>query len=519
MFWKRTLTVPAILLVLNTGVQAAPADSLSANVPLNSPLYGYIEKFDGLGYLQSMPTGTKPYTRMQMTKWLVEIQDQEKNQPIPQYLLSAKAELERELAPELQLISGKKADQSIGFKELRLEIADYTGDALRYRTSTNANSMNSGPRAGVQPLNGNNNGYRYGQNGNFVASALLTGKLATDLVVALEPRFSYDDDQSGDVSLISGYIKTRINGTAVQIGKDPIFWGHGATGSLILGNNMEPLTFIKFSNIEPYKSRGFFQFLGDMNVTAFYSELEDNRTSISANEINGPSFVGVRSDFKPQDNFTFGLSFTSMVGGEGKGLSGGDWWDWVSGRNDDAAQDKWNNIAGLDFKVRLPRWDGVQVYGELYGEDQANYMPSRVAGRIGAYIPRLNSDGQWDLKLEYAQTSNWWYVHQLYTNGYVYKGDILGDPIGHNSRQIYAKVGHYLNKNSQVSFNIQRTEMDRDAAVQQNINSGWLQYQTQLKDQLQLTGTLGLAKVENANFTSGNDETDHFAGVSLRWSY
>lgn len=513
MFWKKVVTISLISLSITVGVQASPADSLSANVPLASPMYGYIEKFDGLGYLQSMPTGTKPYTRMQMAKWLTEIQANEQNRPIPSYLSGAKLELERELAPELQVMAGKKTDQSVSIKDFRVDFADYDGDTLRYRMS------GSGPQAGYQSLNGNNNGYRYGQNTNFVTSAWVVGKPATDLVVAIEPRVSYDDDQNGDVSLISGYIKTRFNGTAVQIGKDPIFWGHGAAGSLILGNNIEPLTTIKFSNLEPYRSRGIFRFLGDMNMTAFYSQLEDNRTSTNANEINSPSFVGIRSDFTPQDDFTFGLSMTSMIGGNGKGLSGSDYLDWLFGRNSDAAQDKWNNIAGFDFKLRMPRWNGIQVYGELYGEDQANYLPSKVAGRAGVYIPRLNSDGEWDMKLEYAQTSNSWYVHQLYTSGYVYKGNIIGDPMGHNSRQVYAKVGHYLNRNSQLSFNVQRTEMDRDAAVQQNINSGWLQVQSQLNDQLQLTGTLGLAKIENAGFSNGNDSTDHFAGVSLRWMY
>lgn len=512
MFWKKILLLSVIASSITMG-GASAADALSVNVPLTSPLYRYIEKFDGLGYLQSMPTGTKPYTRMQMAKWLIEIQAQEKNQPIPSYLLGAKAEMERELAPELQVLAGEQADQSVSLKEVRLELADYSGDELRYRMN------GSGPRAEYQPLNSNNNGYRYGQNGNMITSVLLTGKIANDLVVAVEPRFSYDADQQGKASLISGYVKTRINGTAVQIGRDPVFWGYGATGSLILGNNMEPLTSIRFSNIEPYRSNGFFRFLGDMNVTALYSELEDNRTSINANEVNSPSFVGIRSDFSPRQNFTFGLSFTSMLGGKGKGLSGGDYLDWLFGRNDEASQDKWNNIAGFDFKWRVPRWNGVQVYGELYGEDQANYMPSKVAERVGVYVPRLNSNGEWDMTVEYAQTGNAWYGHQLYTNGYVYKGSIMGDSLGHNSSQVYVKIGHYLNKSSQVSFNAQRTVMDRDAAVQQSVNSGWLQLQTQLKDQLQLTGVLGLAKVENANFTSGNDDTGHFAGVSLRWSY
>ncbi|XER14379.1 hypothetical protein SATMO3_46620 [Sporomusa aerivorans] len=495
-------------------VQATPSDWVSPNVPLSSPLYGYVEKFDGLGYLTSIPDGTKPYTRMQMAKWLTEIQAAAEQRPLPQYLAGMKQAMERELTPELQILAGEAADMAPALKEVRLELADYSGDSLRYRAS-----VASGPRAGQQPLNNNNNGYRYGQNGNIIASFLFTGKLGEDVAVALEPRFSYDRDQQGDVALTSGYIKTRINGTAIQVGKDPVFWGHGATGSLILGNNMTPLTSIRLSNLEPYTSKGIFRFLGEMNFTAMYSELENDRTRFNTNEVDNPSFVGLRSTFTPQKNFTFGLSLTSMLGGKGKGLSSGDYWDWLTGRNDDAGEDKWNNIAGLDFKVRLPKWNGVQIYGELYGEDQANYMPSKVAERVGVYIPRLSQDGRWDMKVEYVNTTNAWYSHQLYTNGYVYKGDIIGDPAGHNARQYYVQLGNFLDKDSKISLNAKQVKQDRDASSPQTINSLWLQYQTQLREQVFLDSQLGIARISNANFTGGQDETDHFAGASVRWVF
>lgn len=47
MFWKRVLSVSFVISALSTGIQASPSDGISANVPLSSPLYGYIEKFDG----------------------------------------------------------------------------------------------------------------------------------------------------------------------------------------------------------------------------------------------------------------------------------------------------------------------------------------------------------------------------------------------------------------------------------------------------------------------------------------
>ncbi|MDF2564952.1 MAG: Capsule assembly protein Wzi [Massilibacillus sp.] len=167
----------------------------------------------------------------------------------------------------------------------------------------------------------------------------------------------------------------------------------------------------------------------------------------------------------------------------------------------------------------MPQWGGVQVYGELYGEDQSNYMPSKPAERGGVYIPRLSKDGSWDMRLEYAHTSNSWYIHQLYTNGYVYKGNIIGDPMGHDANQFFVKVGHYLDKNTQLSLNANRVTMEQSMPVEQVINSYWLGYQTQLREGVFLDGSLGIARVSNANFTNGHDDTDHFVSVTLRRMY
>ena len=512
--WGKICAAGLIAIAWSAGVQASPADWVSPNVPLSSPLYGYIEKFDGLGYLTSMTTGTKPYTRMQMAKWLTEIQTKSVKRPLSGYMAGIKQEMERELQPELKVLAGDNTDVSLALKEVRIEAASYTGDSLKYTASTN-----SGPMASFQPLNVNNNGYRYGRRENYIASAWLAGKISDDTVMALESRMSYDSDQHADIGLISGYIKTRINGTAIQVGKDPVLWGHSETGSLILGNNMKPLTSIKISNLEPYTTRGFFRFLGKMNFTGLYSELEDDRTRLTTHEVNKPSFVALRGDFTPKRNVTFGLSLASMMGGKGKALDKGDYWDWLLGRNADAAEDKWNTIAGLDFKVRLPQWGGLQVYGELYGEDQSNYLPSKPAERCGVYLPRLSKDGSWDMRLEYAHTSEWWYIHQLYTSGYVYKGNIIGDPMGHDANQFFVKVGRYLDKNTQVSLNANRVTMERSTPVKQAVNSFWIRYQTQLRERVFLDGSLGMAKISNANFTNGGDNTNHFAGMMVRWVY
>lgn len=74
----------------------------------------------------------------------------------------------------------------------------------------NAYRYHKGINASWQPLNRNNNGYRYGDGINIIGKAEIAGSLNKDLALSLTPRFSYDKDQHGDASIEEGYVKTHL---------------------------------------------------------------------------------------------------------------------------------------------------------------------------------------------------------------------------------------------------------------------------------------------------------------------
>ena len=135
-------------------------------------------------------------------------------------------------------------------------------------------------------------------------------------------------------------------------------WGQGETGNLALGDNMRPLTTLQAHFIEPQKVGGFFRFLGQADVHLFYGFLEGDRSDRARarglKDYDDAGLIGIRADFSPTSYFTFGLSRLSMLGGKGNGLDGSDWGHWLYGRNDDADQDRWDDIAGGDFRLSLP---------------------------------------------------------------------------------------------------------------------------------------------------------------------
>ncbi len=507
----KMIVTNAALLALGAG-SAFAATAATANVSVDSPYYSYIEKLSAMGYLDTMPNGAKPYSRMQMAQWVVQAQDKAASKPMPKYLADEVDALASYVAPEVATLRGNKTEDTLKLRSVSLTAAAQVSDASRYSYGPSVN-------AGWQSFGANRNGYRYGRDGNGILEAEISGNIGHETAIALRPHFSYDKDNDFSASLEEGYIKTRAGIWAFEAGKEALTWGQGETGSLALGHNMRPLTSVQAHFIEPQKVGGFFRFLGQADVHLFYGFLEGDRADQARvhgrTDYDDAGLLGIRADFSPTSYFTFGLARLSMLGGDHNGLNSSDWGHWLYGRNDDAATDRWDDIAGGDFRLSLP---GVTFYGELYGEDQSHYMPSKVAWRAGLYLPKLTHDGSWDMTLEMADTSDAWYSHQRFQNGWTYHDAIIGDSMGRDARKYYGAVRHYLPKEANIGLYAMRTEMERSTPDHPTVNEIGLTGQTKIGQNVYLSGIIGYANVENANFTNKTNH-DKFATATVQWRY
>ena len=150
--------------------------------------------------------------------------------------------------------------QAVCCRSPRLAYGDMRQDSYRYRKGINAS---------WQPLNRNNNGYRYGDGINIIGAAEIFGSLNKDLALSLTPRFSYDKDQHGDASIEEGYVKTHLGVWGIELGKQAVQWGKAP---FAMSNNATPQTMLKLNLLEPHTfDNGFLKFLGKANVNVFYS--------------------------------------------------------------------------------------------------------------------------------------------------------------------------------------------------------------------------------------------------------
>ncbi|MBP2645629.1 MAG: Capsule assembly protein Wzi [Firmicutes bacterium] len=484
--------IPCVWAGESSSHEAKLPHTLALNIPLNSYIYGYLDKLAALGYLEEMSTGTKPYTRLQAARWVEKIAARAKEKGgLEAYATDMLATLEREFQPERAELRGAPREMGIALKEWTASGAYYHGDSLK----------EIGTKATWQPLNTNNGGYRLADGLSAYTQLTLAGSVNENLLVSVTPRVKVGDNTSAEIQ--NGYVKTKVNNMEIEVGKEDAWWGQGTRGGRSLTNNAEAVTSLKLSNMDAIDSRIF----GPAYLSVRYGVLEQDRS-----DVKYPSLVGLRLDFVPSDTFTFGLSRMDIVGGQGRMLNRSSMKDFLFGKNADVGDDQWDTQAGMDFRWRLK--NDTQVYGEVYGEDAAGILPSELSELAGVYFPRLSSSGDWDATLEWAHTRPCWYVHGVYTNGWTYKDNILGDAMGADALRYYAGINRYC-PGIVYGVNLERVVQNVNGPVTQTVDSFWLSAQYRLAEALFVKAQAGVAGIKNANFEQGRSGHSYLASVTV----
>ncbi len=510
----------------------------SVNVPLDHWSYGAIEKLDGFGLIHSDIQGMRPFTRIEMARLVKEalLQKEYASGEFPsivEYLLS---KLQREFQDEMGALKVGGNDHATTFikplEEIEARYVYSEGqprEFVGFPVRPNRIKATEGT-----PLVYNNDGVIYGEHHNFTLQFSSSMRLGNILSGYIEPILLVREND-GDVAniddaeldILKGYGKISPWNIEFEAGRDNLWWGQGYHGSLILTDNAAPLDLMKLSNPVPFLLPWYFKYLGPFKYTVFISRLEEDREAPHA------LFGGIRFGFKPFPILEMGLNATAIFNGDGKPhINFSDFLDFIGFQGGESNK-KFNQIAGLDFRLQLPFLRNAQVYGEYGGEDSGGleypeeFLFGDIGYLVGIYFPRLTCDGKTDLRFEYANnahrvdsTPGYWYGNAVYRSGYTHNGMIMGHHMGPDSMDFFARATYYLTNDLKVGLDYDYMETGVTlSATEEKINQIGTDVTYDLTERISLFARYGFEKVENFNLLPGEDRENHLLMTTFKFDF
>ena len=436
----------------------------SNNIPLDSPVYLYIEKLSGFGLISGDFKGIRPYSGSEAARLLKEAEERLQSGSYPPLASEFAARLRKLLPREAALRTEPENAPFFDFNPFsnaRLRYVYLDGAPRNYarpagdpggdwifplpQTRIDYNPPRVVQQRGSEgtPLMENNEGTAYGSGSSLDArwsSEVYSGTLLSGLV---EPQFLLS---KGDplLRLNKGYLKLGGGGVELEIGRDANWLGLGYRGAVTLTDNAPNLTLVKLSSPEPVS----WKYLWDFKYDLIFSQLDKTLTDGVERQ---PYFYTFKFSMKPSPNVEFGLNLGRQVGGPGTDLNNG-FNATLNGLIGAAHEDNSNTVAGAELRLRLPWLGNTEIYGEFSGEDRSDYWPMDDSYVAGFLIPRLGASGSDDLRFEWFLGHQILYSNSTFPGGYLHHGYPIGHSQGGATQDFFLRYSHWFSVRNNLAL-------------------------------------------------------------------
>jgi len=459
----------AVLLVAALYSGSALALS-SPNIPLDSPVYLYLEKLSGFGLVTGDLKGIRPYSKSEAARLMIEAEGRFASGVYPELAGDYLARL-RELLPRETALYGKEENAprfdytpvaSARLRYVYLDgaprsyfraVHDFGNDGV-FGIGSGLRPSNPNPGAVQQrgsegtPLFENNDGVVYRSGSNLDLRGSGEAYLGAQATLLLEPMLLWSEpDAEPRLRLNKGYLKLGGKGLELEVGRDENWLGPGYRGAITLSNNASNLDQVKLSSPELVQSR----YLWDLKYTLLFSRLEKTVTDGLERQ---PYYLAGKLSMKPTLNSEFGINLGRQVGGPGVNNS---FADTMRGLVGGTGADNSNSVAGIDLRFRLPWLRNAELYGEYSGEDSALFWPIVESYLAGIYFPRLSASGRDDLRFEYFRGHQILYTNGTFTEGYLHYNLPLGDSQGGGAQEFFLRYSHWFSVRNNLALEAYRT--------------------------------------------------------------
>ena len=460
-----------------------PIDWLgSVYIPVDSWMYPALTRLYGMGFVDSMYLGMRPYTRRSVLHMLLKSKDaiiNSDNEEAQEIF----AKLLNELSAEVP--SGNR-DRGLvyGLSSSYTRLLGISGPVLRdsyHLGQTISNDYGRPFESGLNAITGASTTEELGPFSLYVRGEYQHAPSGTGYSRALANALGINDEIDhegpsdvlpvGDLPsqnpfrLVEAYGSFHLLGHEISGGKTDAWLGPAYGGALAWSNNAENVYSFQVNRVEPLKIPLLSKVLGPVRYDFFVGSVKGHTN------LNSPWEHSAMFSFRPTDNFEFGFERTVIWGGEGHApvtlhtflksfFSISDSTQAVKLSRDDPGA----RYSDFNFSYRLPY---VRKYATFYVDSIAHddvtpiSAPRRAAYRTGLYISQIPGVRKLDFRVEAVTTDpgvarsfggqfNYWEVIQK--EGYTNKGFILGDWIGREAKGGQAWITYHLSADEWIQL-------------------------------------------------------------------
>jgi hypothetical protein len=314
--------------------------------------------------------------------------------------------------------------------------------AARAATQTGSVVANASAAGSAEPMTLRNFGYTPREEGEVSAGLQFTG---VRFAFRVQATAVVDADDGQELRPDGSYGAVVLGNWMLHAGYVDRWWGPGWEGSLIYGSNARPIPSVTVErNYSDAIDHPWLHWLGQWRFAATFGQLEGER-----DDAPHAKFFGARLTWKPHPRVEVGLSRSAQLCGDGRPCGLDTFWDLMTGNDNDQPLEEQpgNQMAGYDVRWSIPGAP-VAVYLQAIGEDEANFLPSKFLGLVGAEAWGGIGDASWRAHVEYADTACSFYESEpqfgcayrnvIYFDGYQYRDRSIGHAIDGDSRQLAA---------------------------------------------------------------------------------
>ena len=543
MLIKFIVPIVSTIFVLSASVECLALSS--ANIPLDSPIYFYLEKLAGMGLITSDIRGLKPYSKAEAARLLLEAEHNldVADTDAPAFARQLTTRLREQIPREVSLREKvDKKPQLIDYNpasSLRLRYVYQDGEPRNYQRLVYdpGNDGVFGIGSGLRPKNPptytatqrgsegtplaeNNNGIVYRKGNNLEVRWAAEGYISNKVTGLLEPIILASKDDAS-LKLNRGYFKLGGGALELEAGKDENWLGLGYRGNITLTNNAENLTMIKLSSPEPFHVR-WLSWLGGLKYAFIFSQLDK---SVTNGQERQPWFYTIKLSSKPTDNLEVGFNLGRIQGGPGVNNSLGDWIRGLVGGSGSPGQSNDNSKAnaGFEARYRIPWLRNTELYGELSGCDAATFWPIVESYVAGFFIPRLSSEGKDDFRFEFFQGHQILYTSSTFPEGFLYKGLPLGHSQGGATQDFFTRYSHWFDVRNNLALEYFYTNRGMIGRVPgqaiERKHAGRISWTLPIYGDVDTQLLYGVEKISNVNLVEGAQRTNQLFSVELRYRY